>query len=138
MEIKIDINLNLQNINQIIDKLSYLINKATYIEPNPSTKAISQEVIDKSDLKSSNNIKSEINKEIRTELNENTVDLTIDDIRNKISNLSQIGKVSKAKEILSKYNATKVSQINNEDYENLYKELNYELSNYKFIIYIHM
>ena len=129
MEIKIDINLNLQNINQIIDKLSCLINKATYIEPNPSTKAISQEVIHKSDLKSSNNIKSEINKEISTELNENTVDLTIDDIRNKISNLSQIGKVSKAKEILSKYNATKVSQINNEDYENLYKELNYELSN---------
>jgi len=129
MEIKIDINLNLQNINQIIDKLSYLINKSTYIEPNPSTKAISQEVTDKSDLQSSNNIKSEINKEISTQVNENTVDLTIDDIRNKISNLSQIGKVSKAKEILSKYNATKVSQINNEDYENLYKELNYELSN---------
>ena len=125
MEIKIDINLNLQNINQIIDKLSYLINKPTYIEPNPSTKAISQEVIHKSDVKTSNNIKSEVNEEILTQVNENT----IDDIRDKISNLSQIGKVSKAKEILSKYNATKVSQINNEDYENLYKELNYELSN---------
>ena len=129
MEIKIDINLNLQNINQIIDKLSYLINKGTYIEPNPSTKAISQEVSNKSDIKTSNNIKSEINKEIHTKLNENTVAITIDDIRNKISSLSQIGKVSKAKEILSKYNATKVSQINNEHYENLYKELNYELSN---------
>jgi hypothetical protein len=134
MEIKIDINLNLQNINQIIDKLSYLINKGTYIEPNPSTKAISQSVNDKSDIKTSNNIKSKINKEIHTKLNENkvnenTVDITIDDIRNKISSLSQIGKVSKAKEILSKYNATKVSQINSEHYENLYKELNYELSN---------
>jgi hypothetical protein len=134
MEIKIDINLNLQNINQIIDKLSYLINKPTYIEPNPSTKAISQSGNDKSDLKTSNNIKSEINKEIHPKLNEdkvneNKVDITIDDIRNKISNLSQIGKVSKAKEILLKYNATKVSQINSEHYENLYKELNYELSN---------
>ena len=134
MEIKIDINLNLQNINQIIDKLSYLINKGTYIEPNPSTKAISQSVNDKSDIKTSNNIKPEINKEIHTKVNENkvnenTVAITIDDIRNKISNLSQIGKVSKAKEILSKYNATKVSQIDSGHYEKLYKELNYELSN---------
>jgi len=134
MEIKIDINLNLKNINQIIDKLSYLINKSNYIEPNPSTKAISQSVSNKSDLKTSNNIKSEINEEINMQVNENKVNenklaITIDDIRNKISNLSQIGKVSKAKEILSKYNATKVSQINNEHYENLYKELNYELSN---------
>lgn len=102
MEIKIDINLNLQNINQIIDKLSCLINKNVSIE-------------DKSDFKSLNNKSIE--------------NLSIDDIRNKISSLSQIGKVSKAKEILSKYNATKVSQINNQDYEKIYNELNYELSN---------
>lgn len=105
MEIKIDINLNVQNINQIIDKLSCLINKNI---PNTS-------IEDKSDFKSLNNKSIE--------------NLSIDDIRNKISSLSQIGKVSKAKEILSKYNATKVSQINNQDYEKIYNELNCELSN---------
>lgn len=105
MEIKIDINLNLQNINQIIDKLSGLIDK------NISNTSIE----DKSDFKSLNNKSIE--------------NLSIDDLRNKISSLSQIGKVSKAKEILSKYNATKVSQINNQDYEKIYNELNYELSN---------
>lgn len=30
IDIKIDINLNLQNINQMIDRLSYLINKITH------------------------------------------------------------------------------------------------------------
>lgn len=112
MDIKIDINLNLQNINQIIEKISYLINK----------EKIGNE------SKKENNI---INKSIddnRTDILKNE-DISIEDIRDKISKLSQIGKVSKAKEILSKYNASKVSQINTNDYESINKELNYELSN---------
>lgn len=107
MEIKIDINLNLQNANQIIEKLSYIINKTNKSQIDPIQ-------IDTA------------NKEIHTKVSENTI--TIDEIREKISKLSQIGKIEKAKEILSKYNSTKVSQINAKDYENINKELNYELS----------
>ncbi|HSQ87560.1 hypothetical protein [Romboutsia sp.] len=111
MEIKIDINLNLQNANQIIEKLSYIINKTN--KPQ--------------NIKSQDHIQIDsTNKEISTKANENKV--TIDEIREKISELSQIGKIEKAKEILSKYNSTKVSQINAKDYENINNELNYELS----------
>ncbi|WP_042274471.1 hypothetical protein [Faecalimicrobium dakarense] len=110
MEIKIDINLNLQNINQVIEKLSYLINKNNNLE-----------------IKDTNIHTNEIELN-RTEIIKNEC-ITIEDIREKISKLSQMGKVSKAKEILSKYNASKVSQLNINDYESINKELNYELSN---------
>ena len=111
MEIKIDINLNLQNANQIIEKLSYIINKT-----NKSQTIKSQDPIQIDST----------NKEINTKVSENTI--TIDEIREKISKISKIGKIEKAKEILSKYSSTKVSQINAKDYENINKELNYELS----------
>lgn len=94
MNIKIDINLNLENINQIIETLTTMMNFDTY-KANVCTE--------------NNNITKET--------------VTLDTIRENISKLSQHGKIQTAKEILSKYNASKVSQINCNDYENINKEL---------------
>ncbi len=94
MNIKIDINLNLENINQIIETLTTMMNFDTY----------------KANICTGNN-------------NSAKETITIDTIRENISKLSQNGKIQTAKEILSKYNASKVSQINCNDYENINKEL---------------
>lgn len=101
MEIKIDLNLNLKNIESVVNLLS----KCMSIE---------------------NNINNETNiltKEVANNL------VTDEMIRTIIAKLTKCNKGEKAKNILQTYKAVKVSQIDKKDYEKIYKELKKELEN---------
>ena len=93
MEIKVDININLNNINQIINQLSQLI--PGRIQPSE---------------------KIEINKSLETK-----IDIT--ELREKVAHFASSGNVAQVQELLQKYNAKKVTDVKPEDYEKLYNDI---------------
>lgn len=94
MEIKVDININLKNINQIINQLSQLI--PSRLEPAE---------------------KIEINKKNT----ERKIDII--QLREKLVDFGNENGAQQVQVLLQKYNAKKVTEMKPEDYEKLYNEI---------------
>lgn len=95
MNVKIDVNVNLSNIEVIINKISKLM-----------------------DL-------NRINSNETVNLNNKTqsVEVTADTLRYLLTELAKEGKTQEVKDILKKYNCTKIPQLNKSDYNQVYLEL---------------
>lgn len=92
MEIKIDVNININNLSQIIDKLLQLLYS------KESSKQTEQTLITKEKI-------------------------DIIKIREKVGLLIKNGNAVLVQELLKKYNAKKVTDVNIDDYEKLYNEI---------------
>lgn len=110
MNIKIDVNLNVTNIEAIISRIS---------------KMMDLNRVDSSEIIEEKNIDTISNKSVEVKNNDdiNSEEITTDKIRYLLTDLSKVGKYQQVKVILEKYNATKVGQIKPSDYIKIYKEL---------------
>lgn len=110
MNIKIDVNLNVTNIEAIISRIS---------------KMMDLNRVDSSEIIEEKNIDTISNKSVEVKNNDdiNSEEITTDKIRYLLTDLSKVGKYQQVKVILEKYNATKVGQIKQSDYSQIYKEL---------------
>lgn len=99
MNIKLDININLENIDFLVKSIQNIIS-------SPSIHKI--------------NSKSIIS---------DTQPITIQDINNVMSELSQNNRLTEVKEILAKYNVKRTSQLKEENLESIYKDFKRLLSN---------
>lgn len=94
MEIKVDININLKNINQIINQLSQLI---------PSRLEPAEKI------------------EINEKTTERKIDII--QLREKLVDFGNENGAQQVQVLLQKYNAKKVTEMKPEDYEKLYNEI---------------
>ncbi len=116
MNVKIDVNINLNNIGAIMDRISKFmdlnrIDSSSLIRLDNKSQSLetSVEAIDNSYI--------EEVKEIEPE------DITADKLRCFLTELSKEGKTEEARAILDKYNCTKISQLKKSDYQHVYIEL---------------
>lgn len=110
MDIKIDVNLNLNNIENIIDKISNMIDLNKAININNKNQEIKVED------------KQENNETKVTKLDEKE-DISTDTLRYLLVELSKQGKAEDAKNVLKKFNCTKIPQLKQSDYKKVYDEL---------------
>ena len=103
MEIKINLNIDITNFNQIIETLHTLANKETKLQNVMPSR-------DEQDL-------------IELPINAPKGNVDLPKIREKISYLMNNEKMLVAQQLLKKYNAKKITDIKAEDYENLYKDI---------------
>ncbi|MGL5348692.1 MAG: hypothetical protein ACRDA3_15195 [Peptostreptococcaceae bacterium] len=103
MEIKINLNIDITNFNQIIETLHTLINKETKLQNTVPSR-------NKEDL-------------IELSINSQKQNISLPQIRENLSYLMNNGKMLVAQQLLKKYNAEKIVDIKEEDYENLYKDI---------------
>ena len=101
MNIKIDLNLDLKNVEGVVNLLSKYMNLDTNTnnKTNILTKNVAKNIV------------------------------TDEMIRRAIAKLASVNKGENAKQILLNHKATKVSQIKETDYEKIYGELIKELEN---------
>jgi len=95
MEIKINLNINLDNFNEFIEKLSQITNKAN----NNQTILPS-----------------------RTK-NCESIDIDITKLRESIATITRNGNILAVQNLLKKYNAKTLVEVNKEDYNSLYNEI---------------
>lgn len=62
---------------------------------------------------------------------ETTKTLTKEDVANKLKKLNQLGKSDIVKKLLAKYEASKISEIKEEDYEAIYKDAKVEIEKWQ-------
>ena len=105
MEIKINLNINIDNINQLIEKLSQLSNTTI---PSRTRDFDNTEIIQS--IKPKEN--TSFNKDI---------DLT--KLRESIATITRNGNILAVQNLLKKYNAKTLLEVNKEDYNSLYNEI---------------
>ena len=91
MEIKINLNINLENLTQFLDKLSKL----------------NQTKIEQTLLPS----------------REDSQSIDISKLREKVAKVTQTGNIIALQNLLKKYNAKTLVEVNKEDYNSLYNEI---------------
>ena len=91
MEIKINLNINLENLTQFLDKLSKL----------------NQTKIEQTMLPS----------------REEPQNIDISKLREKVAKVTQTGNIIALQNLLKKYNAKTLVEVNKEDYNSLYNEI---------------
>ena len=91
MEIKINLNINLENLNEFLDKLSKL--NQTKIE------------------------------QIMLPSREIPQSIDISKLREKVAKVTQTGNIIALQNLLKKYNAKTLVEVNKEDYNSLYNEI---------------
>ena len=106
MEIKINLNINIDNFNELIEKLSQLSNKTTI--PSRTGDFDNTEIIQS--IKPKEN--TSFNKDI---------DLT--KLRESIATITRNGNILAVQNLLKKYNAKTLVEVNKEDYNSLYNEI---------------
>ena len=106
MEIKINLNINIDNINQLIEKLSQLSNKTTI--PSRTGDFDNTEII------------QSIKQKENTSFNKD-IDLT--KLRESIATITRNGNILAVQNLLKKYNAKTLVEVNKEDYNSLYNEI---------------
>ena len=105
MEIKINLNINIDNINQLIEKLSQLSNTTI-----PSR------------IKDSDN--TEIIQSIKPKENTSfNKDIDLTKLRESIATITRNGNILAVQNLLKKYNAKTLVEVNKEDYNSLYNEI---------------
>ena len=94
MNLKIDVNINVSNVEAIVDRISKMmdLSRLTLDDNKLGDKSYKEEV-------------------------------TMDKLRCILIDLSKIGKSQEAKGVLEKYNATKIPQLDKSDYNKVYNEL---------------
>ena len=105
MEIKINLNINIDNFNELIEKLSQLSNTTI---PSRTRDFDNTEIIQ--NIKPKENIS--FNKDI---------DLT--KLRESIATITRNGNILAVQNLLKKYNAKTLVEVNKEDYNSLYNEI---------------
>lgn len=118
MNVKIDVNVNLTNIEAIISRISKMMDLVRVTSSEVTTVDNKSQSIEQSlEIISNDNIDINNKEVIQVE------EITTDKIRYLLTDLSKMGKYQQVKVILEKYNATKVGQIKKSDYNQIYKEL---------------
>ena len=95
MNLKIDVNINVSNVEAIVDRISKIMD------------------LSRLSLDDNNKLGDKAYKE----------EVTMDKLRCILIDLSKIGKSQEAKGVLEKYNATKIPQLDKSDYNKVYNEL---------------
>ncbi|MGL5750058.1 MAG: hypothetical protein ACRCXT_05995, partial [Paraclostridium sp.] len=118
MNIKIDVNINLANIEAIVGRISKMmdLNKVAATEITN---------VDNKSQSIAENIEAIDNSYKAANTKENKADeISEDTLKYLLTDLSRQGKSVEVKTILKKYNCTKIPHLKKSDYNKVYKELN--------------
>lgn len=106
MNIKIDVNINLENIEPIIKKMAKIFNGTSNIY-----------------TKNCDNHPLEMVEDIKGINNQSISKISSNDLKGVMANLSHMGRAKEVKEILLKYNASRLNEVNEKDMDYVYSEL---------------
>ena len=113
MNIKLDININLENVDYIMKNIKNILGSYNQTHSNRECEVALNTIDD--NLENAKKITTNI--------------ISIDDIKDTMAKLSSIGRTSEIKEVLGKYNISRTTQIKEENMEAIYKSLNSLLNN---------